>query len=165
MKKIIISNILKKALGATLAVSIAIGSAFAVMPVLDTHAAEDSGISSHAQQSVRIDMALGLGGLRNPVKNTNLSGDSYVPSDYIYLGDNNRGAILWRVLSCDTDNLGNEGAAFVMSEYLEAASLAGKSYDEAYLSYFTDEEKALLVSGGAGESTDAYEKSWTAEAP
>ena len=164
MKKIANTKILKKAIGAVLSASIALGSALVAMPVIDTHAVE-SGVES--RQSVGVDMALGLGGLRDPVTHTNSSGESHVPSDYIYFGDNNRGAMLWRVLSCDTDNLGNEGAAFVMSEYLEAVSLSGKSYDEAYLSYFTDEEKAILVPYGTSESksASAYERDWTEGAP
>ncbi len=162
MKKITVTKIFKKALGATLAASIALGSAFAVMPTLHTHAAEENAISK-AIQTENVDIALGLGGLRDPVKNTNSSGDSYVPSDYIYFGDNNRGAILWRVLSADTDNAGNEGYVFVMSEYLEATSLAGGDYDTSYLSYFTDSEKNALVLNQGAESKEgtAYDKTWT----
>lgn len=166
MKKINISKILKKTLGTALALSIALSSAFAVIPVLETHAAENGG-SYSSRQSVSVDMALGLRGLRDPVTHTNAMGASYVPSDYIYLGDNNRGAMLWRVLDVDMDNLGNVGNMFIMSEYLEAVALAGKSYDESYLSYFTDEEKALLVPGVSdkSESVNAYGKDWTAGAP
>ena len=129
MKKITATKMIKKALGATLAAAIAWGSAFVAMPVIHTHAAEESS-AVKSVQAESVDMALGLSGLRDPVKNTGDSGDSYVPSDYIYLGNNNRGAMLWRVLSSGTDNLGNPGATFVMSEYLESASPSGKNYDE-----------------------------------
>lgn len=175
MKKIMSTKILKKAFSATLALSIALGSALIAMPALKANAANvinaaDATEAKSAPKVVQtqgVDMALGLGGLRDPVKNTNSLGDSYIPSDYIYLGDNNRGAMLWRVLSSTTDNLGNSGAAFVMSEYLEVASLAGKNYDEAYLSYFTDEEKAILVPYGGedSESASAFGKSWTTAVP
>ncbi len=166
MKKITATKMIKKALGATLAAAIAWGSAFVAMPVIQTHAAEaSSGVKSVQTESV--DMALGLSGLRDPVKHTGDSGDSYVPSDYIYLGNNNRGAMLWRVLSSGTDNLGNPGATFVMSEYLETASFSGKNYDEAYLSYFTDTEKAVFLpyASGEGKNASAFGKEWTENVP
>lgn len=166
MKKFTSTKIFKKVFSATLAVGITLSSAFVALPSLEAHAAEGSS-NSRVVQTYGVDMALGLSGLRDPVKHTDSQGDRFIPSDYIYLGDNNRGAMLWRVLSSDTDNLGNEGAAFVMSEYLESASLAGKSYDEAYLSYFTDEEKAILVpyGGSESESASAFDKSWTTAVP
>lgn len=166
MKKITSTKILKKAFSAVLAASITLGSALIAIPALEVHAAEEH-YAPKVTQTQGVDMAMGLAGLRDPVRHTNSSGNSYVPSDYIYLGDNNRGAMLWRVLSCDTDNLGNEGAAFVMSEYLENASLSGKNYDEAYLSYFTEEEKNILVPYGStvSENASAFGKNWTASAP
>ncbi len=166
MKKITATKMIKKALGATLAAVIAMGSAFVAMPVIHTHAAEENA-AVKSVQTESVDIALGLSGLRDPMKKTSDSGDSYVPSDYIYLGNNNRGAMLWRVLSSNTDNLGNPGATFVMSEYLEAASLAGKNYDEAYLSYFTDTEKAVFLPYASEESgsSTSYGKEWTEKAP
>ncbi|MBP3377070.1 MAG: hypothetical protein J6L83_09930 [Clostridia bacterium] len=168
MKKIRDNKILSKVLSATLSSVIALGSTLVAMPTLNARAADEGGNSAVTQNTgADVDIALGLDGLRDPVKNTTSSGISYVPSDYIYLGNNNRGAMLWRVLSSGTDNEGNEGSVFVMSEYLEPATLAGKSYDEAYLSYFNDAEKAVFLYNEGGDSSveSNFGENWNDPAP
>ena len=162
MKKITATKMFKMVLGVTMAASMAIGGLFGTMPILRADASEGDG-SSRDVKAYSVDMAMGLSGISDPVRASNSSGAYYVPSDYIYLGKNNRGAMLWRVLDSNYDNMGNEGRVFVMSEYLEAPALSGKNYDEAYLSYFSKEEKAILVAQNDqyGYSVDAFGREWT----
>ena len=166
MKKITQNNIIKKVLGVALALTMTASSMLTAVTSIHAHEEENS-VSLHAEKTYSADMYLGLSGIKNPVMEKDSSGYRFVPSDYIYFGNNNRGAVIWRVLSADTDNLGNSGSVFLMSEYLESQTASGADYDKAYLSYFTDEEKSLLVPYGStyGEYDYEYGYDWEAGAP
>lgn len=167
MKKIIQSNTIKKVLGVALAVTMTASSLLTAVTSIHAHEEKNSVSSYAAKTTYSADMYLGLNGINDPVIERDSSGYRVIPSDYIYFGNNNRGAMIWRVLSAYSDNLGNEGSVFLMSEYLEPQSVSGKNYDEAYLSYFTDEEKTLLVPYGSsdGEHSSAYGLDWNTSAP
>ena len=75
MKKITSTKILKKAFSAVLAASITLGSALIAIPALEVHAAEEH-YAPKVTQTQGVDMAMGLAGLRDPVRHTNSSGNS-----------------------------------------------------------------------------------------
>ena len=171
MKAIKNNKIFKSILSSFLAAVMALGSAAFVMPV-HADAAEEP-IPEYSESvstdfnEVEGDMMLSVSGLKDPDKRTNEDGDYYVPSDYIYFGKNNKGPILWRVLSANSDSEGNEGSIFVLSEYLMSASSSGLNYDESYLSYFSDSEKHLLKTlvGGEESESSVFGKTWTDTKP
>ena len=151
MKRIKTAKIRKRVLVLMLAVCTVLVSALLALPSLA--ARTDGGTPGSS-------MHFGLAGLSDPVT---VSSTSVIPTDYVYFGRNQRGTMIWRVLSSRTDRNGNEGYAFLMAEYLEPRTVSGISYDMTYRSYFTDEEWAALASSDAdvGDTYDAFGVEWS----
>lgn len=89
--------------------------------------------------------------ISDPLARDTSDGRQFLPSDYVFLGENSRGPILWRVLDTDLGTSGSD--LLLLSEYLmsDADTAGDADYDALYLDYFSDAEKDLMVAGEGGK--------------